>query len=126
MNSDEDSGHLSIYKLFIKITPVSANTIYLSSYLLKELGIQQSTGDAAASIQVYYLLVKQQNRKNLAHLGLYSLMDFVEVVPTLLTAKIFEEKLLATYRGKWRSCRTTAARAARAAGAARPARAGAI
>lgn len=35
-------------------------------------------------------------------------MDFVEVVPTLLTAKIFEEKLPATYRSKWQSCRSMA------------------
>lgn len=33
-------------------------------------------------------------------------MDFVEVVSTLLTAKIFEEKLPPTAVPKWRSCQT--------------------
>lgn len=33
--------------------------------------------------------------------SLYSLMDFAEVVSTLLTAKIFEEKLPTSYSGKW-------------------------
>lgn len=41
--------------------------------------------------------------------SLYSIMDSEEVVPTLLTAKIFEEKLPATYRSEWRSWRSVAA-----------------